>query len=724
MLYENNLIKNRELEIIKEENYSLRMKIQNLEDSLTWRTVQRFDWLIKPLLIDTGIIRKKSKVNKIKSGEGNIFLKLRREALEDFKWRFPKANNPLVSIVIPVCNKFHFTINCLASIFINTDVSYEVIIVDNGSKDKTKLLGKKLKNIKVIKNEKNMGFGKACNQGVKASKGKYVLFLNNDTIVTKGWLSSLVKSIENNSKYGAVGSKLIKPDGRLQEAGSIIYSNGFTKGYGRGENPEKPEFCFLREVDYCSAACLLVRRDLFNQIGGFDDIYSPARFEDVDICMEIRKRGYKVVYQPNSIVYHYEFGSSGSQEEVGELDGKNRIKFVEKWGDILKKEYNDSSLSELFLRSRGDRKKILFIDEKIPTLDKGGGYPRAHVIVSLLRELGYDITIFPLQDSLKYSSTKELQELGIEVFYGDDLNFERFSLERKRFYDVIIVSRPNNMMQVSQYKSFLKDSILIYDAEALFSVREVIKDRLMGKKINKKDAESLIDKEIGLTKGAEIVTTVSENEKESFVKRGIKDVFILSHGCEIRDKTPGFKERKDILFIGGYLVPDSPNEDAILYFVKEIFPKIKKELDCKLYIVGDNKSEEIEKLSSDSIIIAGYVKNLEEYYDRCKVFVVPHRFSAGIPLKLFGAMANGIPSVISELTASQMSFKNEEICLIGRNKDDFAKKVIQLYGDEEVWNSLRRNSLKFIKENGSLEKMKKDLNIMMNFALKKKGDYC
>ncbi|MEP7113985.1 MAG: glycosyltransferase family 2 protein, partial [Ilumatobacteraceae bacterium] len=202
----------------------------------------------------------------------------------------PAHDRVSTSIVIPVLNNAAFTHRCLRSIIEQTaSGSYEVIVVDNGSDDRSRQMLSRIDGPRLIRNDANVGFVGACNQGAGAARGDFVLFLNNDTIVVSGWLDALLRTFERDSSVGAVGAKLIYPDGRLQEAGGIIWRDGAGWNYGRHGESDAPEFNYLREVDYCSGACLLVRRSLFEMLGGFDNRYAPAYYEDTDLCFRLRE---------------------------------------------------------------------------------------------------------------------------------------------------------------------------------------------------------------------------------------------------------------------------------------------------------------------------------------------------------------------------------------------------------------------------------------------------
>ena len=160
--------------------------------------------------------------------------------------------------------------------------------------------------IRLIVNPSNLGYLRSCNTAARVAKGEFLLLLNNDTQVLPDWLDPLLLPFRSRSDVGAVGSKLLYPDGRLQEAGCIVWDDGSGWNFGRLDSPDRPAYNYLREVDYCSAASLLVPRALFNEMGGFDERYAPAYCEDSDLAFRLRERGYKVLYQPRSRIVHHE----------------------------------------------------------------------------------------------------------------------------------------------------------------------------------------------------------------------------------------------------------------------------------------------------------------------------------------------------------------------------------------------------------------------------------
>ena len=331
-----------------------------------------------------------------------------------------------VSIIIPVFNNVEFTMRCIESIHLRVrDQKYEIIVVDNGSTDGThdylRDLSSKNSRVKYLQNETNVGFVEACNIGAKSAQGKYILLLNNDTQVNENWLEALIDFAERTPNCGAVGSKLIYPDGRLQEAGGITFSDGNGWNYGRGSDPNHPKFNFVREVDYISGASLMVRRDLWEEIGGLDMRYAPAYCEDSDLCFAIRHLGYKVFYQPRSSVVHFEGATSGTNLNEGfkKFQIINRPKFVEKWKAELIHQYPNDPRNVEKAASRGIVKRILVADPTLPMFDRAAGSLHLFNILKILKEMNFHITFISGNRNLQNYYQPILQEMGIETYAGD-----------------------------------------------------------------------------------------------------------------------------------------------------------------------------------------------------------------------------------------------------------------------------------------------------------------
>jgi cellulose synthase/poly-beta-1,6-N-acetylglucosamine synthase-like glycosyltransferase len=226
----------------------------------------------------------------------DLFSRLYRVQLRSFlasnsTLELPRSSNPEVSVLIVLYNRAELTLACLRSLTENASERLEIVIVDNASSDDTSKLLDRLRGANIIRNSENLNFLLAVNQAARAAHGKYLLMLNNDAQVLPGTLRSALRTIGSSPDIGAVGGRLILLDGTLQEAGSIIWRDGSCLGYGRGDDPFAPTYMFRRDVDYCSGAFVLTPRDIWNQMGGFDERYKPAYYEETDYCMRLWERG-------------------------------------------------------------------------------------------------------------------------------------------------------------------------------------------------------------------------------------------------------------------------------------------------------------------------------------------------------------------------------------------------------------------------------------------------
>ncbi|MGD1808130.1 glycosyltransferase [Dapis sp. BLCC M126] len=624
---------------------------------------------------------------------------------------FPQVENPEISIIIILYNRAEITLSCLYSLLRNPFQSFELILVDNNSTDTTRQLLQQINGAKIILNHQNLHYLLGCNQGSKVAQGNYFLFLNNDAQVLGNSIPSALETIKSSDDIGAVGGKLILPDGTLQEAGSIIWQDGTCLGYGRGNSPTAPEYQFQRTVDYCSAAFLLTQRDLFLQLGGFDEDYQPAYFEETDYCVRLQKLGKKIIYDPNVNILHYEFASSsntGSSEQAIALMEKNQKIFQQKQQDWFPSQYPTELKNLIFARTqpREKPKRILFIDDRIPHPWLGSGYTRSHSILCNLIKLGYFVTLYPgdlryIEDwSTIYSDIPQT----VEVMRGYGLiMLEDFLRERQGYYDLVFISRPHNIKHLNSIlakENILKSAKIIYDAEAIFSIRDYEYKRLNKINFTEIERQTAIQEEIKLAKNSHHIITVSSQEKQQFIEQDYADVSLLGHCLSINPTPKTFAERQNLLFVGSIYEKESPNADSILWLTYEIFPLIQKQLDqdIELIIIGNNTVEEIAQkiniLNNPSIKILGKVDDLTPFYNQAKLFVAPTRYAAGIPHKVHEAVAHGLPVVTTSLIAQQLEWKHETELLVGDDKINFAQQCVKLYQDSALWNELRKNAMK------------------------------
>jgi O-antigen biosynthesis protein len=251
----------------------------------------------------------------------------------------PHPDRPVASVILVTYGGWELTRRTLETLVANTDPPFEVIVVDNptGEEDVAANLRRDVEGAEVILNDHNEGFGPAANRGAERARAEYVVFLNTDALVAPGWLEPLVETLEEDRWAGAAVPRFLNEDGTVQEAGGLLFRDGSTLMYGYGADPGDPAFRFRRYTDYGSAACLLVRREAFRQVGGFDPAYVPAYCEDVDLQLKLREeRGLRAVFQPRSEVTHIRFGSTGLNEEVAQrLVAQHTTILRGRWSHVL-----------------------------------------------------------------------------------------------------------------------------------------------------------------------------------------------------------------------------------------------------------------------------------------------------------------------------------------------------------------------------------------------------
>lgn len=599
------------------------------------------------------------------------------------------SQQPLVSIIIPVFNCWNYTECCIRSLFTNTEsVEYEVILADDCSTDETTKASEYFKGITIIRNDRNLGFLKTCNRAASKARGEYLLFLNNDTVVKNGWLGALLRLIENDCSVGLVGSRLIYPDGKLQEAGGIIWSDASGWNYGRYDDPEKSEYNYVKEVDYVSGASLIIRKQLWDSIGGFDERYAPALYEDVDLAFEVRKRGLKVLYQPASEVIHYEGKSCGTDETKGtkRFQPINKKKFREKWEHVLDAEHFQNGHSVFLARDRSINKKtILVIDHYVPQFDKDAGSKSTLAYLKLFQKRGFNIK-FMGDNFFKHEPyTSSLQQMGIEVLYGPwyARNWKSWLKQNLPSIQYVLLNRPHVAIKYIDYIRKNSNAKILYYGVDLHFLRETRRYRLEGNPAILESIEQWKKMELDILSKAHVIYYPSRVEIDEVLKLipNINAKAIPLYICERNHKpeTQSPENRSDLLFVGGFSHP--PNIDAVMWFLKEIFPQIISQIpEIKFHVVGSNAPSSLQELGNSRVVIEGFLsdQDLVELYRKVRLAVVPLRYGAGVKGKIIEAITNNVPIVTTSIGAEGIPSANE-ILFIEDTAAGFADRIIDVY---------------------------------------------
>lgn len=649
-----------------------------------------------------------------------------------------------VSIIIPVFNHVEYTGQCLAALEANTTYpNYEVIIVNNGSSDETAAMLAARKNIAIIHNAENKGFTEACNQGAQAATGDYLLFLNNDTIPLKGWLEPLVRRITEVLWIGAVGSRLIYPNGTLQEAAAVVHRDGTASNFGRHDHPARPQFNRPCEVDYCSGASLLVRADLFRELGGFDMRYSPAYYEETDLCFALREMGKAVVYEPASAVIHFGSTTAGLDPSKGIRRHliTNREVFLRKWTHRLIAHEppptpgqcvvsNDRALlgrriglapreeptpqNSLHPKATAEEerneetkhiRRLCIVSDFMPFFDTSSSNLRVFRLMELMRRLGWEI------DYLHFVDTP--RDANCAAAFGPGVRFHRVGADAASMQATIAVIRPTclwltNIWTIEWTTQALK---LIHNLEhRRASTREVMRiivdtmdfhakkhqrryaaERTMA---NLHTAETFLKLERALYPLADVVITVTDEEARD-IQAAVPDsapITVIPNIHEPAISIAPLEGRRHMAFLGNYAVQH--NRDAAVWFVTQVLPKVRTAMpDVEFHLVGAEAHARCADLARmDGVRLVGFVPSVEEALARYRVFTCPLTYGAGMKGKVGSAAATGLPIVTTTIGAEGFPFVAGKNCLIADTPHDFATACLALLQDDSLWTKISQAS--------------------------------
>ena len=473
-------------------------------------------------------------------------------------------------------------------------------------------------------------------------------------------------------------------------------------------------------MDYISGASIIIRKKLWDKIGGFDESYMPAYYEDADIAFKIRELGYKVVYQPQSIVVHMEGVSHGKSVKKGikQYQIINLNKFVLKWKNILENDHNPFKVDIFLARERSKkRKKILIIDSLVPTWDQDAGSRTSFHYIKLFLEMGFQVKFIPDNFARIDPYVAILEQMGVEVLYGKENMFFLHSWMRNnlKYFHYVYLNRPDVSIKYIKYIKKYSNAKILYNSVDFHFLREERKYLLSGDKSCLKRSKQYKKIEFYLFRKADHVMTISEYERSILhdtmpdKKIHVFPTFIYTSDFPQGklNKKKGYKSRKDITFIGGFNHP--PNVDAVLWFFEKIFPKLKNELpDLVVNVLGSNPPKEILKLKSNHINVTGYVsdEDLDKYYAKTLVVIVPLRYGAGVKGKVIEAIAHAIPVVTTSIGAEGILNSHDVLCVKDEPRE-FVDEIKSIINDEKLWIKYRTVQIDYCQKYLTIQAAKK-----------------
>ena len=663
---------------------------------------------------------------KVRRRQGAMGLRAREGLASGIeRLEIPASEAPRVSVVIPTYGQDLHTFTCLRALALEAaHVPLEIIVMDDCAPEPAADALDPVTGVRFVRNDTNLGFIRNCNRGAKLVRGEYILFLNNDAVVGPGAIEAMLRVFERDPRAGAVGAKLVYPDGRLQEAGSIVWRDGTAWNYGRGDDPEKPDYNYVREADYCSAACLLVPTALFHSLGGFDERYVPAYCEDTDFCFKVREAGGKVIYQPAAEVVHFEGVSHGTDTGRGlkRHQVENQARFHEKWKAALSN-HRVNGMLPMLERDRAAQHRVLFVEACMLTPDQDSGSVRTWRLLQVMQGEGCKVTFVAenLQKLEPYAH--DLQQMGIEVLFAPFVSsIEGLIEERGAEFDVIVLARYYVASRyIDAVRRHAPKALLVLDTLDLHYLRQRRLAALEGGKALAQSAQAIYSQEIECIRRCDVTWVVSEVEREILALEVPRATVIVQTNIHhVQGVGRPWAEREGILFVGGYRHP--PNVDAAIHFARDIAPHLRELLPgVKTRIIGSNAPRAVLDLDAEGVEVLGYVRELEPWLDRSRVSISPLRYGAGVKGKINHAMSHGLPVVATTPSVEGMHLVEGEEILVADEPRAFAEAVARLYRDEALWNRLSRGGLANVTRHFSPEVAGRALRGLLEAARRKRA---
>lgn len=609
----------------------------------------------------------------------------------------PTSDAPEVSIIIPTRQRPALLGGCLAALAhqIGAPIAAEVLIVLNDADDEMRaFVAEDVEGAVVIRSDVNLGFAGGNNVAAAQARGRYLVLLNDDAEPERGWLEALVREAEAHPDAGAIGSRILFPDGSLQEAGCLIWPDGSTEPLGRGLPAGSLAFRTSGPVDYCSACALLVRRDIWHLVGGFDEEYFPGYYEDVDLCMKIRARGQHVRYTSQAVVRHHESQSSDRRFRDF-LNLRHRRRFVERWRAELSRQIpmgrrTPGAPTLAQVRARNVPRRILVIDDRLPNPALGSGFGRMYQALEALSASGAWVSVATTTPPT--ACIDRIPEMADVI--TEDVETH---LHGPMLYDAVIVSRPHNLERfVRLVEATQPHAALVYDAEALFHVRVLRQARHGVSRAARwrlaREAAALRKIERSVRAKADMIVCVSE-EEASWFERTSGDTEIVTMmpivaGASLT--SGGFGSREGAVFVAGWLAgASSPNADGLRWFCDEVAPHVRAAVPTfRLHITGQDPPANVRGLADDATVFTGHVRDLDELYGRARVAIVPERYGSGVKIKALEALQFGVPVVSTSVGAEGLP--SSAPVDVADSPRAFADALVRLLTEEDVWAARRR----------------------------------
>ncbi len=687
---------------------ALRARVRRIDESILWRAGQRMKRTVYGPAGDRS--RRARAISSALRGMARVADRSRPAgesasatptapqappAIAEIPW----FADPQVSLILPVHSQPELAAACVRAIVATATVPYELIVVDDTATAAVKELTRRIPGATVIVNEENLGYTGSLNRGAALARGRFLVLLNDDTVPQAGWLEAMVGCAESAPDVGIVVPMYLDTDGSLKEAGSIVWHDGSAQNFGRGDaDTGRSRYRHRREVDYGSGACLLIRAELFRAVGGLDECFAPAYYEDVDLCFAAREAGSRVLYEPTARVIHVEGASNGTDTSTGpkRFQLVNQGLFVDKWRHRLAEQPRRGGEPKLASR-RAQGPHVLIADEQIPRPDRDGGSRRMRGLIDAFGDLGCTVTLLPANGEAPEPYTTQLEAAGIEVLRSPaDVAAELPVIGPTLALGVL--SRPFVASRfIYPLRTFAPAARIAYDTVDLHFVRELrhaaVEDVPAGERVT-----AVREIELAMVRSCDVTIVVTDEEREELLRSAPgADVRVIP---AIEEPVPGIagpEGRSGIVFVGNFRHP--PNVDAARFLVAAVMPHVWRELgDVRLTLVGQDPPPEVQALAGARVEVAGWVEHLGPVLAGARVAAAPLRFGAGLKLKTVEAMAHGVPVVTTAVGAEGMLAPEGEHLLVADEPHELAARLIAVLRDDALWQRTSDAGVAFVRE--------------------------
>jgi glycosyltransferase involved in cell wall biosynthesis len=517
-----------------------------------------------------------------------------------------------------------------------------------------------------------------------------------------------------------VGARLLNADGTLQEAGVIMYRDGWGVPFGRDDDPERHPYRFRRRVDAVTGACFLVRRAAFEAVGGLDDALAPAFFEEYDLAYALRARGWETVYAPACRVIHA--GSATYGTEIRDRQSiRNHETFLAKWAGQLATARPGPEL-EWLARERPRRGGVvLVIDDRVPEHDRHAGSHFVRQQLDLLTEADCRIVYVPWDGLLRQPYARDMEDAGMEIL-APDVDLESWLEEHGRHVDRVLLARPHIAERWLPSIRRRTRARVVYFTHDLHHLRERRRHATTGDPGALEESRRLETQETRVLRAVDAILTPSAAELAPIaaLAPGVPAWALPPFAVPVAPSGPPLAERRAVMFLGGY--EHLPNVDAAELLAGAIMPLVWASApDVTLLLVGADPPPSVRALAGPRVEVTGHAPDLAPLYARARLTLSPLRYGAGLKGKIVSSLEAGVPVVTTPTGDEGLGLAQGTEAFIGATPDELAGHALRLLGDAHLAEAMAAAGRAWVEARFSRERARTTLHAAMDLPLPTPG---